>query len=728
MEEVGKYEIRVQKVGRKWLTIEGRCSKSQVEINELTKDFVEGGVYDIYAKCVTDSNRYGTTKKYYPISKEEAKNFAIEQDREKCKDKLKEYARYTKRHDKTRERIEYLAHNDEDLLNELSHVEKDLRLAEDRDTIYYLESKIRSAKRFDSSSYYKLNYIQGKLRDFPSLIARVKNEQADLYEELKELVIETHKELIFNIGSHIARFEIYEGLEKIYKDEDLSSLLKELKEKHEVFCLNKVKGLEDYYKKGFPVLCDIYSKEDYDKLRDKGYISDLVDSSFEDMENKMKTLDVSKLNYTIRNVFDIKDEDSFRLSMKSLNIKDKTIDEIFDKNKFRYDNKIYILSYRLEKDFFKKAKDEKLLVRSLDDDYTCSNPYRFLFELVEEGYIEIKENSGEHDSEIEKILLWSDELTEPFSYRKELVNGETYYFVTKELYSQYYQDNYNAYYIVGWDSDTKRGFSHRLPWFKDKYENMSIKNIVEDTFKLNQGYKRIQGDVIAKEYNMTKVVEPISYLKQIITINDKVEEYEINSRRSTWSGKSEDVSQEKYEGKEFKEKKIQYRKNMYVVGEKLEALRSFYDDVFKNAVVYCDDKEILRFDTPIRFNQDKIGTKIKYNLYYEDVKCEISYETRSEDDIYYLIEDEKGDVIHKSSAYGIENINLYLGEHLVNSNVIERLTRGAFEGTRVREIYCLGKFNIKHSEHRYVEYGEDNKVYRIELATRHKKKDAYIRD
>ena len=73
-------------------------------------------------------------------------------------------------------------------------------------------------------------------------------------------------------------------------------------------------------------------------------------------------------------------------------------------------------------------------------------------------------------------------------------------------------------------------------------------------------------------------------------------------------------------------------------------------------------------------------------------------------------------------------MNLYLGEHLVNSNVIERLTRGAFEGTRVREIYCLGKFNIKHSEHRYVEYGEDNKAYRIELATRHKKKDTYIRD
>lgn len=731
MQEVGKYEIRVQKVGRKWLTIEGRCSKTQVEINELTKDCVEGGVYDIYAICVTDSNRYGTTRKYYPISKEEFEEKRIEQlkqeiilDKEKCKIKLEQYANYTSRHQNTRERIKSLAHGDTELLNELAKVEKDLRLNEDKESIMYLKSKIRNAKGFDSSTFYKLDYIQDKINQNSWVLERVKDEQPNLYEEVRNLAVETHKELIFNMKDFDDIFYIYENLSSIYKEEDFSDLLEEIKIKHEEYCLSKLSEIEEFYDKGIPVSDTIYPKDVYKKYRNKGYISDTVESAIADLEIKMKNLDVSKFNYTIRNIFEIKDKDAFTHSMKSIRIVDEVIEEVFDENKFFYDEKVYILSYRLEKEFFKKVVKNELT--RIGNEYLCKNPYKLLYELVEGGYIEIKENSNEHDSEIEKIMLWSDELTEPFSYRKEIVNGETYYFVTKELYSEYRHDNYNAYYIVGWDSDTKRGFSHRLPWAKDKYEEMTIKDIVEDTFRLNEGFKRIQGDVIIKEYNLRKVVDNIKYLKQIITINNKKPtEYEIKSKNYTFLGVEEiDVSREKYEGKEFKETKRQYRKNIYVIGEKLYGIKSFYSDIFRNAIVYCDDKELLRFNKPVEFNTNKKGTKIKYNLYYEPVEYEISYETRDEDDIYYLVEDENGEQIFKMTKYEPENEDFYIGEHLVNSNTIKYTSTG---------VYCIGRFSIKHSEHNYIEYGEDGKVYNIELAIRHKKKDSsitnlYIRD
>lgn len=675
-ERIYKKKIKVLRVGRKWIEaeIEGVYGAPKVLINEFSGDFKKDKTYEMYATCEEKKNRYGTVKTYYPVSKESYDEQQSFLDIEDTKEKL----------------------------------------------LY----KIGKYTRYNSTAHYKLEYIYEKSLEFKEEIDKI-SKYPEMYDSLKNIVVTAFNDLILDVEGCIRMFNIYEKLTSIYgKDICTEDMFNRMKKKFEDYYLNELNEIEVFYDKGYPVFKEIYDKESYAKLDKKGYISDVIKEKIEKLKSKKESINTERIDSVMKNIFSIRDKNAFNMSLSSLKFKDSEIDRIFKRAKYRGDEKVYILSYRLEKEFFKKALNKYGLIEISEmnergyrfREYICRNPYLFLYKLVEGGYIDLDsiENNDSPENEVKKIMLWSDNLTEPFSFRKEHFDSQDYYFITKKMYNSYNDFNYNAYYIVGFDKDTGRGFSHRLPWFEDKYEKMSIEEIVRDTFKLDKGYKRIQGDVIVKEFDAPKKIDVTRYIDRIVNIDGSEKTYYFKIKGD--NSMQDEIN--KLRESEFKYTDYEFRKNLHVEGDYFIGNNVFSPIViFKECKVYCNNKEVAKFDKPVKFNTYGEGTKIKYNLYYEDVELNVAYNYREEVDEYYLLklDDEE------ERVRDIKKMNVYLGEHLVQGNVIRTLYRPVF-GRTLNQVYCFGEFSIKHSEHTYIKYGSPGKVYSIELAKRHKSK------
>lgn len=709
--EVGKYEIVVKKVGRKWIEADASC-KSQIEINDLTKNFEVGNKYLIYAKRKIDKNRYGTTIKYYPIMEEDFNESLISSHKEKCKELLDKYETFDKRHENTRNAIMVSAHNDDELLSRLKDIEYKLKIKEEKSELENLNSKIYRAMRFDASYVYKFNYIAKNIAEINKLKLLKNENKSEIDESIGKAFLKCFT-CIKNMENIISKFDALKYLKDNYNC-DNKTLLDEVKKECDDYCSNYIKRIRTYYNEGYAV-----KSENLDIFE---YVSERIKEQLNELKEDAKLVDVSKFNYVIKNIFNIRTEESLNMVLNRLGV--EYTEDVFNKYK-AFDGKFYILSFRLSPEMFRIAKEDcGLMAMTYGDyihtnEYVCTDPYMLLYKLLESKTIKL-DNINDMDEE-SKIELWSNEITKPYTYRKEDVDGETYYFVTKEL-QEMQIDKYNAYYIVGWDKDTKRGFSHRLPWRDNKYENMTIKEIVYETFKYNEGYKRIQGDVIVKEYNIKHEEHIFERVVRNIVLNGK--EYTLNADMFEKDFKKSEykpadiINDKKY--KTLIEDRIDYRKNMYVEGMRINGL----NDAFDSCKLYCNGKEIFSSTTPVRFNFEQKGTKLKYNIYFEPItytsKCDIK--TRTIKKVVILDGEER---VKELNDKDITAKTLFLGDHKVVCNNLDEIYSAE---VNVKSILCIGEFRIYHSEHSSVRYGKENKAYKIELAIRHRKKYNINRD
>lgn len=709
--EVGKFEIDVKKVGRKWIEIDSRC-KAQVEINELTKDFEIGKKYLIYAKRKIDKNRYGTTIKYYPIQESEYKDKLSEAKKEKCKELLNKYSTFERRHRETRQRILEYAKDDKELIDRLKNIESELILKEERSELNSINKSIQRCMGFDSSADYKFNYIKEKIRDIDKLNS-LKEEDEEVVMEARGKALLKCFTCINNMDNIIAKFDALEELKSDFNCNN-QPLYNDVQNECDDYCEKYISKVEFLYRKGYAI-----------KVKDNeifNYASEDIKKKISSLKEEVKKVNTEMYRNEIGNIFNIRTEESLKKVLERLGVEYKS--ENFNQYK-AFDGNYYILNYRLTPEMFKVAKNEcELSLMNYGEyirtnEYICADPYRLLYKLIEGGYIETNKDKSITDED--RIELWSDEIIRPFKYKKELINNELYYFVIKELSSIKYS-NYNAYYIVGWDNDTKRGFSHRLPWAEDKYENMSVSEIIGEVFKTNEGYKRIQGDVIVKEYDTQNIEYIYEKVMRKIVLNGKEYTFEVGYSENKYKAdeyKPADLKNNtKY--KTLKEYRIDYRKNLYVEGLKINGL----NDAFDSCTVYCNGKEIFKSDVPVKFNFSEIGTKLKYNLYYENIvyssSCEIITRRETECELIY-----NGKVEDRIDVNDIENVTVFLGDHKLTckSNNEKNKIYGDIDS-----IICFGEFTLNHSEHSFVRYGEKNKAYKIQLAVRHKKKRYFKRD
>lgn len=720
--EVGKFTVKVKKVGRKWLTLNGRCSKEQLEINHLTKDFNEGGIYEVYAKCITEFNGYGATKKYYAIDEGEAK-------KGECQILLNKYSGYYRRDNDMRERIIKLADNNQDLLDKLKNVEVELRKKETKESLGYLKGNVYQITKYDCDADRKLRYMQEKIENKQDDINFAKLHQDELYKDVREAVVEDCEEAIFDLDSLSAKFKFFEFLVSVFdleEDSELNRILDKLKEYCNKVYLKRFDEINKLYEEGFPVLAqNVFNCEEYEKYLQKGFISDEVALKVKELEDKMKSLDYSKFKPLIEKVFSTKGYKAFNDTVKAeypqsrIDKHHDIIDVIFNANKFN--DKIYILNARLDRELFKKAlskcglkqiksEDFKKLSMANFDEYVCRNPYMLLHEMIKEGYLTLKDDAEankektEEEIDIENILLWSNKISEPFTYKKEKIGDSLYYLVKKEM--SYFGDCYDTYHLVGFDNLVNQGFSLKLQYNK-KYEDMSVKDIASRIFKEDEGYKHFIDDMVIQELDLKRVEEKKYYLIKTLTINGHSRDYEERMDISSEDVLEEKVAEAKAEKSGFKFTKIQCRKNLYIEGEKSNAC-----NIFKNAVVYCNDKLVAQFDSYVRFNRYEDGTKIKYDLYYEEIKdFEVDCRANIETKVKYKAIDETGKEIFTRDDGFAEN--LVQANIKVNNNVILNVKVSDINNADIPwygECSVYGKFTVNYDDTN-LEYGEDNKVY-----------------
>lgn len=772
-EAYGLYDVHVKKIGRKWIAIDGLCSKNQVLICDITKDFEIGKTYEIYAKCITDKTRYGTTKSYYPMLKEECIDFIRERRLNRFHNELNRYSGFRKRHSDTKDKImniindEVLADYKEELLHELKEVEKDLKFKEYQSNGTYMMEKFRRIKNYKYSEWARIELIINLIVDYDNTMSILKEKDIDFFNEIMQDAFDICESITLECDDCTDMFYCIRKMKKFFINdgtygcdcykEVIDNITKDTIQKGENLINEKLDEIEESIAANIeevPLLTDCRI---YRCMKDKGYLEGSIKVRIEEVENKItqhreklklerekarkerekaekEKVDAYKkdkrYDYLVNNVFELKDKKAFTTTLIANGVGLEDSEKLFEKSKYIDDN-VYILTFRLGRELFKEAIDN--LIKPIDTgnrvrEYISKRPYDLIEMLLEKNVISIDVINEEDDTQ--KIKLWSNDITEPFEYRKEEVYGETYYFVTKEMTSVYRVDGtYNAYYIVGWDKDNNSGFSHRIPWKEDVYENMSVKEIVDYIFMYNYGYKRIQGDILVKEFETKEVIENITYTTRTVKVNEKVRE---NTYKEVDSDYYLKMVKDQVDNPIKKDEKKIYRKNLYVVGDCLKV----DNEIFTNCKVFCNDREIFSSDTPIEFNTYERGERLKYSLYYQPVTYELSYEVKHAERIKTVSVDSNGLEDYDTTRYlekmknrEIESEQYYIGEHKVNCKALYAgisFERGSDGVEHVDKIYCIGKFTISHGQHTFVEYGQEDKVYELRAAIRHRKKRLYI--
>lgn len=766
---IDKYELKILKKGRKWFKVDGWCHKEQLLINDITKDFEVGKTYTVYARKEEDKTKYGTTNSFFAISKEEYLEEIEGIKLARVKEELERYASFTKRHEKTREKIksiinhEALENRKEELLQQLKEVEKDLKLKECKSDARNLIDRIKKTKDSDYNPCGKIDQIKALITRFSDTMKTLKEKDEDFFNELIQEAFDICESITLQCNNCTDTLYCIRIMKKIFIVDDtycsdcyteiIDNITKEAVQEGENLIYKKLDEIEESIAAGSS---EIPKMTDYDVYKYmKNNLNDSVNSKVEIVKEKrlryLEKLQLEKeeaekekvakyqkdesYNYLINNVFELKDKKAFTTTLIANGVSLEESEELFERVRYVDDN-VYILTFRLDREMFKETIDTLIQSVKTGDrttEYISKNPYKLIELLLEKNIISI--DAINEDDEVQKIKLWSNEITEPFEYRKEEVYGEIYYFVTKEMPGIYERDSsYNAYYIVGWDKENNSGFSHRIPWAQYKYENMSVKEIVDYIFRYEEGFKRIQGDILTKEYEIKEITEHIITTTRIVSLNEKEDKdifVDIDS------DKNFQMIKDQVENPIKKNNRVDFRKNLYVVGDSVKIPRLNSRPVFINCKVFCNNKEIFSSDTPIEFNTNKEGTRLKYSLYYKEATYNLTYTVEHTEKTKKILVDSNvtrsissnSFLESKMNSENLKTKQYYLGEHKVTCKALYRgfpFERGSDGVPHVNEIYCRGKFTISHGQHSFVEYGKEDKVYEIRPAIRHRKKRIYV--
>lgn len=440
---------------------------------------------------------------------------------------------------------------------------------------------------------------------------------------------------------------------------------------------------------------------------------------------------------TIKNIYIKKDFEEFKKYIK-YNYNNSILDNYFDEevkiqeffDKYSYKGYLYILNIRINNvETFKQIMNSKVVIKvnvlAENANYVVINPWDLFDMLVIKNEITVAKEL----TDIEKIRLFGRSIGNNFSFIKDNVYGQTYYFVTEEISSKYNYSSYNAYYLIGTDDEHGTGFQHRLPWEESKYTNMTVKDVVDYTFGFKQGFNRVQGDVIAREVTIQE--DNIKKIEITTNCEIKLENHDSFTfvvEKITNKYINNELVQDNSilnNRKMFTSIDTELRKDMQVIAEKSLQYNNSDMILFNGRITYKGEV-ILDFTDKciyLRNNKDESFKKLKFNFYY--LNAELGKTSTKEEIILDSIltkaivpnKDGTSETLNRFNspytAFRVKEhkatITAKAGEHI--------LTSSGYNGE-----YNLfeGPITIKHSSHNTVVFGEEGKYYQVALAVRHK--------
>lgn len=526
-------DLTVKKVGRKWLEVkeDEEYLAGKLLIDENTKDFEVGSKINILGDKEKIKNRYGTTITYTCEKIVEGEELTIlKQEANKVKIKnslLNDMNKYAMKFEQTNywintqnsiyksfieileEDIEYFKKYN---INEFVDAANNAFLS--------LYNNTDSAKVLDKLLTYSFVNNDNKIlfKDKTILLREQyridkMNEFADKFKKYDYKITNTSKiytEFMETLNNGISEFQKLDV--QLFLDALNNAIYNLMKSTEDESVLNKLLTLSmiNYENKELikKALLEKYNKDISIKLTRKKQVNELnIYTELLDYSDKFNeentqlyySLIANRNNFSKTDSLNVMDnlyiKKSYEEFKKYLEYNHKNyIIDTFDWNKFfnteekmrelfdkyAYKGYLYMLNIRISDiDTFKQVISSKIVVKVdaliENENYVVVNPWDLFDILVLKNEITVAKEL----TDIEKIRLWGRSIGDKFSFIKDDVYGQTYYFVTEEITNKYDDFSYNAYYLVGIDDEHGTGFQHRLPWEKSKYDNMSVKILIE---------------------------------------------------------------------------------------------------------------------------------------------------------------------------------------------------------------------------------------------------------
>lgn len=780
-------DLTVKKVGRKWLEVkeDEEYLAGKLLIDENTKDFEVGSKINILGDKEKIKNRYGTTITYTCKKVIDSKELAILKEEEDKKRKIKSVLSNIDKYAEKFKNYEYLITTSSTVYNNFIQV---LEMA-----IHYY--KKYNANEFIEVANTAFNYLLKTTKDINVLKRILKCDLISMENKIifeNEILILQEQNKIDIMKDFADKFKKYDykidNTSKIYTEfmevlsnavpkfekldvqlfldtsnEAIYNLIKSTESEiilNELLTVNKINDENKELIEN--ILLEKYNKDIFTKLTRKKQVNELnIYTELPDYSDKFNEENTQLYYSLIANRNNFSKTDSLNV-MDNLYIKksyeefkkyleynhNNHIIDTFDWNKFfnteekmrelfdkyAYKGYLYVLNIRISDiDTFKQVMSSKIVVKVdaliENENYVVVNPWDLFDILVLKNEITVAKEL----TDVEKIRLWGRSIGDKFSFIKDDVYGQTYYFVTEEITNKYDGFSYDAYYLIGIDDEHGTGFQHRLPWEKSKYNNMSVKEIVDYTFGYKHGFKRVQGDVIAREvildFDEVKEIETITSSSITLEngnsftfVTDRIRNKFINNELV----KDNDIFSY-FNNKSFSLINKELRKDMRVVAEKSIQYNNCDMILFNGKITYKDEI-ILDFTDKciyLRNYKDESFKKIKFNFYYLDAELG---EVTSKEEVKYnkiinkvktIFEDGTIKELPFNSKYKTFYVDYY---DELKERVIGKAGEHIIEAYDYNKSYNIfeGPITLRHSSHKTVTFGEEGKYYQVALAIRHK--------
>lgn len=291
---------------------------------------------------------------------------------------------------------------------------------------------------------------------------------------------------------------------------------------------------------------------------------------------------------------------------------------------------------------------------------------------------------------------------------------------------------YYAYYIVGINDDNT-GFQHRLPWKPEgEYENKSLKEIIDEVFGYKYGFKRVQGDVIAREVTVAKNIKRVEKenLKYVFeTQNDVLELYKTEYVRIYVNDELVKEYSDNLSRSVLNE--VILRKDLMLYAAKIHTYKHGILIAENPIIKYKNDEILSLHDKTIAiYNENKNGSvKIKFNFYYAE--CINAYEKLESEEplittnVVISCENERYNQPIEFFSRTYKLIRYFDDDYDENDNVVGIIGKSGDHVVHASDCInkCLafeGPIEIDHSQHKKINFGEKGRYYQIGVAVRHK--------
>lgn len=755
---IKKVNYKIIKKGRKWFKGENEKGYvNNIEINEVSKNFEIGEKYNFWARIEKEVTKFGTKIKIFPVSEKEIKESENNKKIEKIIEQIEKNLRYIEDnygwwYSKGENKIL-------ELIKELEKLEQEERVEEYKNKLlelkrnYYnniITLKIEEAYQNISElnfNDYKYNKLKELIKKSENIISK---EMYRKYKTILENILEKKKEQDEKIYISRKKEKQQKLLEKLIEDIDNNLYFSSQELSEEKFhpdLHNNLLKVKKKYNEKFGFLdkdkkltnnMDIFLRNVFEKINYKNFILNNIQTAFN--------------NHIIDDIDEYKEEylKYHENILETISYKDDIyiLDISLNKDDFKYlIKKGYINNFlNYVREYIKNNKIQDIDELEILEIYRDRSIYYSKYPETVIKYLYVKEYIKPIENEdLEKLKLWTNIPSHNnWEYRKEYAFGQEYFLIKEEKNNPLRQERnkYYAYYIVGYDSDTKRGFQHRIPWKPEGYyESKSIKEIIDEIFYYNKGYKRIQGDLVVKEINYEeittkkKITEIKKYLKILNCDNNYINTC-IMSKKTIEETKT-------YKDNKLLSSDIEKFEKDFGLNNNIELRKDFVLKIIngvaykESGIIYvkgnfkfikkCKEMEFnLKNEEVMLITKEKIEgfDKLAYGYYHKIFKSTESIKENSKElermDIYVDGKKQYCDdvsLIKLNDKYikRYKNRLFNIGNHQIVGNIIA--ANNIYTNNIIRII--KGKFKLYHSSHSFVEYGEENKYYALRPAIRH---------